>query len=317
MAKWEIVANVPTKEGCSNFSSIAGNKGNSELWAAKVNKDNSKAILYYYEDLASAKCTNTCIVNNAFGHAGGISCSPKNMFVGCRWVDDNKVIHNKYVARMPIGVARTLSGTRDKSYFASKGYLVDVPAANDLGGVGTLSYYGTNNLVVRDNNYLVQNSLNTNGYDKFHLIKYIDEIYELRREFSFYTYIPDNYRHEIEHNQDIFFDKSASMLYTIYNLKNGENEPIDNRIFVYYLGESSGTKDGLPYYKKIHTITINPEGKPDNVDYKKLEIESACLDKDGKLLLCGNFKIANGDGTKEQDMIIRVKGFNPADPTPN
>lgn len=133
---------------------------------------------------------------------------------------------------------------------------------------------------------------------------------------AFYTYIPSNYRGEIEHNQDFFYDKSAGYLYTIYNLTNDADpqNPVDNRIFVYDLKGSYTTKDGLKCYKKMHTITINPDGKPDNVDYTKMEIESACLDKDGKLLLCGNFGRANGN---YDDMIIRVKGFDPANPTPN
>ena len=83
MAKWEIAAYVPTyKEPgagsnlCSNFSGIAGNKGSSELWAVKVNSTNDKAVLYYFENLANGSYTQ-CMVNNVFGHAGGISCSPK------------------------------------------------------------------------------------------------------------------------------------------------------------------------------------------------------------------------------------------------
>ena len=310
MAKWDIViGNVPTVEHCSNFSSIAGNKGNSELWAVKVNDTNDKAVLYYFKNLASGSYTQ-CMVDNVFGHAGGISCSSSYLFIGCRIPGiTNK---NKYVARIKLDTARKLPKTVDKSYFTSKGYLVD---SSNM--VGTLSYYEPNKLLVRDLAYVTNGKLNSDGYDKFYVMDYTggsSPEYTPASNSAFYTYIPSNYRDKIEHNQGFFYDKSAGYLYTIYNLENGGNEPVDNRIFVYSLEEKSGTKDGLPYYKKMHTITINPEGKPDNVDYTKLEIESACLDKDGRLLLGGNFGRANGN---YDDMIIRVKGFDPANPTPN
>ena len=118
----------------------------------------------------------------------------------------------------------------------------------------------------------------------------------------------------IKETADKSYFTSRGYLYTIYNLKDTGDGLVDNRIFVYDMNGSYTTKDKLKCYQKMHTITINPDGKPDNVVYTKMEIESACLDKDGKLLLCGNFGRANDN---YDDMIIRVKGFDPANPTPN